>query len=97
MSEHDIFLDESKTKGRAYLGDINDPEAEMTYSRAGEELIIIDHTDVGEHLQGQGVGRQLLKAIVEMARDRGIKILPLCPYAASVFKKDLSIQDVLRK
>ncbi len=69
--------------------------AEMTYSWAGTDKFIIDHTDVSDTLRGQGVGRYLLDAAVQFARDRQVKIIPLCPFAKSVFQKDANIQDVL--
>jgi predicted GNAT family acetyltransferase len=68
----------------------------MTYSRAGDKLMIIDHTEISDTLQGKGVGRKLLQNAVDFARTNEIKILPLCPYAKSVFDKDPTIRDVLR-
>lgn len=84
------------TKGTAYVGPYTKPLAHMEFSIAGPSLIIISHTEVGESLRGQGVGRQLLDKVVEHARANGIKILPLCPYAKSVFDKDSSLADVLK-
>lgn len=68
----------------------------MTYSVAGSELIIIDHTDVEPAYNGKGVGKQMLYKIVEMAREKNIKIIPLCPFAASIFRKSDDIKDVLK-
>lgn len=84
---------ETETKGSFYVGD--PVLAEMTYSKAGDNLIIIDHTEVGEVLKGKGVGLQLVKAAVEFARNKKIKILPLCPFAKSVFDKKEEFRDVL--
>ncbi|MCW5655249.1 GNAT family N-acetyltransferase [Hydrogenophaga sp.] len=70
--------------------------AEMTYSRTNATLIVIDHTEVDESLKGQGVGRQLLDALVAWARTTGTKVIALCPFAKAQFDKDASIRDVLR-
>jgi len=59
-------------------------------------LLIIDHTDVNDQFRGQGLGRKLLNELVAFARGRNIKVIPLCPFAKSVFDKDLSIHDVLK-
>lgn len=67
----------------------------MTYVWAGEHKFIIDHTEVNPDFGGRGVGKQLLMQAVDFARERGVKILPLCPFAKSVFEKDASIGDVL--
>lgn len=69
--------------------------AEMTYTMAGADLVIIDHTAVSDALRGQGTGRKLLDALVAWARSERRKILPLCPFAKSQFDKDPSLSDVL--
>jgi predicted GNAT family acetyltransferase len=91
-----IQLEENGNKGAAFYENAAERLEEMTYSKAGDNLIIIDHTEVDESLQGQGVGRKLLDKIVEMLREKGIKAMPLCPFAKSVFDKDPSLTDVLQ-
>ena len=69
--------------------------AEMTYVRAADKLVNIDHTAVSEQLQGHGVGRKLLDAVVAWARETQTKIIATCPYAKAQFERDASIRDVL--
>ncbi|ENV37659.1 hypothetical protein F959_01179 [Acinetobacter venetianus RAG-1 = CIP 110063] len=69
---------------------------EMAYTWAGDSMLIIDHTDVNESFRGQGVGRQLLDELIAFVRERQVKVIPLCPFAKSVFDKDASIHDVLK-
>jgi len=69
--------------------------AEMTYSRASAELVIIDHTEVDDQLRGLGVGRRLLDTAVAWARKTQTKIIATCPYAKAQFERDPSIRDVL--
>ena len=68
--------------------------AEMTYTSAGSK-IIIDHTDVSDALRGTGSGKRLVLAAVEWARAEKRTILPLCPFAKSVFDKTPELRDVL--
>lgn len=68
--------------------------AEMTYTRSAT-VTIIDHTSVDDALRGTGAGRRLVAAAVEWARAEGIRLLPLCPFAKSVFDKTPSYADVL--
>ena len=82
-------------KGAFYIEHENDVVAEMTYLWAGADKIIIDHTDVKEVLKGKGAGRQMVARAVSFARERGIKIIPLCPFAKSVFDKVKEFSDVL--
>lgn len=81
--------------GKFYVEVAEVPEAEMTYLWSGEQRIIIDHTEVSDVLRGQQVGKQLVQAAVDFAREKQIKILPLCPFANAVFKKTPDFQDVL--
>lgn len=86
---------ENGSKG-AFIIKVNDERlAEMTYSRVGYKLIIIDHTEVSDSLRGKGAGKQLLTAAVEYARKNQLKILPLCPFAKSVFDRTIEFSDVL--
>ena len=68
----------------------------MSYTVAGSR-VIIDHTDVDDRLRGQGAGKQLVKAAVEWARAENRKLMPLCPFAKSVFDKTAEYSDVLAK
>ena len=69
--------------------------AQMTYVWTGAERIIIDHTEVDDALRGQSAGKQLVAKAVEFAREKGIKIIPLCPFAKSVFDKTPEFRDIL--
>lgn len=69
--------------------------AEMTYSRAGDDLVIIDHTLVDERLRGLGVARKLLDTAVAWARASKTHVMATCPYAKAQFERDASIRDVL--
>ena len=67
----------------------------MDYVWAGDQRIIIDHTQIDESLRGQNVGKQLLHQLVLFAREKQVKILPLCPFAKSVFERTSEYNDVL--
>jgi predicted GNAT family acetyltransferase len=91
----DIAVEETASKGRyVYRRDGN--LAEMTFSKAGEGLIIIDHTEVADAFRGEGVGVALVGRAVEDARAAGKKILPLCPFAAAQFRRHKEWGDVLQ-
>lgn len=67
----------------------------MTYSWAGKERFIIDHTEVKPEFNGRGVGKQMVMAAVHYARENKLKIIPLCPFAKAMFEKNSEIRDVL--
>jgi predicted GNAT family acetyltransferase len=91
----DILQENNENKGRFYIEIDGNKEAEMTYTWAGTSRVIIDHTEVNEVLRGQNAGKLMVLKAVEFAREKNIKIVPLCPFANSVFKKNVDIQDVL--
>lgn len=85
---------ENGNKGAFFIEAEGKRIAEMTYSKAGTGRIIIDHTEVSEVLKGKGAGKQLVTAAVDYARKNSLKILPLCPFARSVFERTREFDDV---
>ena len=90
-----IQQEESETKGLFFIDENGTRVAELTYSKAGSDRIIIDHTHVAEHLRGQDAGKQMVLEAVNYARKNRIKIIPLCPFARSVFNRNPALGDVL--
>lgn len=91
-----VEREEGTTKGR-YRISVEGIEAEMTYTRSGEKLIIIDHTDVPAALRGRRIGEQMVRRAVEDARRDGVIIIPLCPFAKAQIERHPEWQDVLRR
>ena len=88
---------QDSSKGLFYVEEAGKLLAEMTYSMSADKLMIIDHTEVSDELRGKNVGYQLVHAGVEYARANQLKIMPLCPFAKSVFdKRGSEFADVLR-
>jgi predicted GNAT family acetyltransferase len=82
-------------RGMFYIENDGEIQAEMTYSMTGADTMIIEHTEVGDALRGQNIGYQLVHTAVEFARHHNIKIIPICPFAKSVFDKKPDWADVL--
>ncbi len=89
--------EEGGSKGRYFLKGPDGDEAEMTFTKAGEHLIIIDHTEVPVFFRGQGAGVRLVARAVEDARAAGKKIIPLCPFANAQFHRHREWADVLKQ
>jgi predicted GNAT family acetyltransferase len=94
-TEPSIQHEESGHRGSFFLEQDGKRLAELTYSRANASLVIIDHTEVSKELAGQGMGRKLLDAAVQWARQTHTKVVATCPFANAQFAKDPSIRDVL--
>ena len=93
----EIKLEDSGSKGRYFLRSPQGAVAEMTFSKVGEHMIIIDHTEVPDVFRGQGVGLRLVTKAVEDMRAAGKKIIPLCPFANAQFRRHKEWADVLKQ
>ena len=83
------------SKGMFYVGQDGAILAELVYTKPSNEKMIIEHTEVDESLSGKGIGLQLVHTAVDYARTHQMKIIPLCPFAKSVFDKKPEFADVL--
>jgi predicted GNAT family acetyltransferase len=95
-AEGTVEREDGPSKGRYWMV-VDGVEAEMTYSRAGEGILIIDHTGVPDALRGRKVGEKLVRQAVEDARREGVSIVPLCPFAKALIGRRPEWQDVLRR
>lgn len=91
----EIKQQDNSENGQFYVEQDGKIVAKMTYVWAGTDRIIIDHTEVGPALKGMGAGKQMVSKAVTFAREKGISIVPLCPFARSVFDKVPEFRDVL--
>jgi hypothetical protein len=69
--------------------------AKITFIEESIGIITVDHTLVDESMRGQGIALKLVKAVVDYARERQLKIIPLCPYAKKVLEGDETSSDVV--
>lgn len=91
----DIQHDDGDSKASFFIEADGEVQAEITYSKAGDTRIIIDHTEVSEELRGENIGQALVEHTIAYARENELKVIPLCPFAKSVIERDESLQDVL--
>lgn len=90
-----IGLELNGSKGYFYVSVDGKQEGKMTFVFAGNDKIIIDHTEVNPGNNGKGFGKKMVAKAVEYAREKNIKIIPLCPFAKKVFDKTPEFRDVL--
>jgi predicted GNAT family acetyltransferase len=45
------------------------------------------HTQVPFELQGKGVGSQLVRGALDLAGERGLELVPLCPFVAGYIRR----------
>ena len=67
----------------------------MTYTRAGDAEIIVDHTETDDSIRGMGGGMRLFEAMVGWARESGVKVRATCPFTLAMFERHPETHDVL--
>ena len=85
---------DSKRGGVFFKEDNGTRIAEITYQWQDTNTIVADHTWVDNTLRGQGVAREMLDVLVEFAREKQLKIVPVCSYVDVMFRRDKSLEDV---
>jgi predicted GNAT family acetyltransferase len=90
-----IKQEENGSRGAFYIEEEGKRLAEMTFTLPGPGKMIIDHTEVSDALRGKNVGYQLFDTAIAYARENELKIIPLCPFTASVFKKRPELSHLL--
>lgn len=65
---------------------IGDQVAIVTYNLSGQNLMITE-TLVPEVLEGQGIASRLARHVVADAGERGLLILPVCPFFSAYLQK----------
>lgn len=93
--KQEVKLEVNDKNGFFYIEIDGKTVAKMTFVFAGTDKIIIDHTEVNDAFEGKGFGKMMVEKAVEFAREKEIKIIPLCPFTKSVIDKTPEFQDIL--
>jgi predicted GNAT family acetyltransferase len=50
-------------------------------------LVALDHTEVDDRFEGRGLGSQLVAYALDDARERGLGVLPFCPFVSEYMRR----------
>ena len=64
------------------------------YRRQGSTLVI-PHVEAPPALRGTGAAGRLMRGVMETARAEGLRVLPLCGYAAAWIRRHPDYHDLL--
>ena len=87
---------EEHASGGRYVLRVEDRDSVLTYFLAGQRMTI-DHTYVPPELRRRGLAARLVGRAVEDARRRGLRIVPVCSYAAAQIARRPQWQDILER
>ena len=57
--------------------------------------MLFPHTEVPAQLEGRGVGSALVRAALASARERGLKVMPVCPFVAGWIRRHPEAHDLV--
>ena len=84
---------ESPERGRFEL-DVGGQIVFARYARQGSTLVI-PYVEAPPALRGTGAAGQLMRGVMEIARAEGLKVKPLCWYAAGWIQRHSEYHDLL--
>lgn len=64
------------------------------YSLHGAE-ITFRHTETLPEFQGQGIAKDLVIGVLDLARERGLSVIPQCGYVAATIRKNPGYLDLV--
>lgn len=67
----------------------------LNYTLPEAGVMRIEYVEVSPELRGTGLGRQLVAAAVDWAREGDMKIVPICGYARVVIARDPEMSKLL--
>ncbi|MDO8994225.1 MAG: GNAT family N-acetyltransferase [Daejeonella sp.] len=88
---------ENAHKGSFYVEENNTVLAELSYSFAGADKLILDQTNVSAKLKAKNIGNSLVEAAVNYSKAKNIRIVPLCPFAKDLIENTPEFREVLIK
>lgn len=80
--------------GRRYELDVDGGLAFIDYRRDGN-IVTMTHAEVPRALRGAGVGAELVRGTLELARQRGDRVVPLCSFVAHYMRRHPEVHDLL--
>src|SRR5262245_5183238 len=68
---------------------------ELTVRRRARGVLELVHTGVEPAVRRRGIGRMLVHAAADYAREHELTVVPICTYAARVFDEEPELADLL--
>jgi hypothetical protein len=79
MGEVQIAITDDADSHR-YVIHVDGRRAGLLQYRLHPKSIELVHTEIYEEFEGRGLGSQLISFALQDARDRGLAVLPFCPF-----------------
>lgn len=77
-----------------YEFDLGDDMALIEYM-PGRGFLVLTHTVVPPQYEGQGIGTELVKAVLEDIRQKGLQVVPQCPFVGAYIRRHPEWMDLV--
>ncbi|CAK7005057.1 MAG: hypothetical protein PARBA_00197 [Parabacteroides sp.] len=84
MEEYELIDNAERGQYEFHIGKYT-PLIEYIKSKNGE--IYLTHTEVPPQLEGQGIGAQLVKKVLDDIDRQALRLVPMCPFVAGYIQK----------
>jgi predicted GNAT family acetyltransferase len=78
-----------------YVAQVDGDIAGFLQYRERPGLIALVHTEVDDRFEGQGVGSSLASFALDVARSRGLAVLPFCPFVAGYIRRHTEYAELV--
>lgn len=62
--------------------------------RVQDGVLVLPHVEADPALRGRGAAGRLMEGVLEVARGRGWKVMPICGYAAAYIQRHPEYHDL---
>jgi predicted GNAT family acetyltransferase len=73
---------------------VHDAVAILEYRIDADRLVLV-HTEVPDALSGQGIGSAVVRAVLDDAGKRGLRVVPECEFAAGFIGRHPEYADLI--
>jgi predicted GNAT family acetyltransferase len=94
MPTDDLIVRDNPARHRFEI-DLGDGQFAIAEYTLPEGRIMFTHTEVPKAHGGKGIGTRLIVAGLAAARERGLKVIPICPFFARYMNEHAEVQDLL--
>lgn len=78
-----------------FEADLGDGSLAIADYKLRHGKILFTHTEVPSEHEGQGIGSALIRFALAAARERGLQVVPICPFFAAYIQTHEAEQDLL--
>jgi predicted GNAT family acetyltransferase len=90
----DVTIEDNPDESR-YEAIVDGQVAGIAEYRLEGPRIVLQHTEVDDAYEGKGVGSRLARGVLDAARSRDLRVVPVCPFMTSYIERHEQYADLV--